>query len=146
MYTLSRWCHVHVMLCTHCACGAVYWWYCVHVVHMVPMYVWYCVHVINVVLWAYRIMYMHHVVMTLQRVYSLCCTLCRYMYWVVLHLRYRWMHCIVYTRCRCMCCMSGVDACIAWCGMSCGFMCVLHTMCLCTWLRRRHSVFVGCSN
>ena len=26
---------------------------------------------------------------------------------------------VLYTRCRCMCAMSGVGACIAWCCMSC---------------------------
>jgi len=26
---------------------------------------------------------------------------------------------VLYTRCRCICCVSGVDACIAWCCMMC---------------------------
>jgi len=70
-------------------------WYCAHVVHMVPMYVWYCVQVVDVVLWACGIMYIHHVVMVLWCVYSLYGTLCRYFHWVVFHVEYRWIHCIV---------------------------------------------------
>ena len=107
-----------------------YRWYCVHVVHMVFVYVWYCVHVVDVVLWACSIMYVNYVFMILWCAYLLCCTLCRYMHWVVFHIGYRWMHCIVYIGCRCMCFMSSVDACITWCGMLFGYMCVMHTMCL----------------
>ena len=66
-----------------------YRWYCVHVVHMVLVHVWYYVHVIHVVSRACGIMYVHHVVMIFQHVYSLCSTLCSYMYWVVLHIGYR---------------------------------------------------------
>ena len=93
---LCRWCRVHVMLCTCCASGEVYKWYYVHVVHMVLVHMWCCVHVIHVVLRACGIMYVHHVVMVLRRVYSLCCTPCRYMYLVVFHIGYRWMHCVVH--------------------------------------------------
>ena len=82
---------------------------------MVLVHMWYCVHVIHVVLRACGIMCVHHVVMVLWHVYSLCGTLCRYMYWMVFHIGYRWMHCIVYTRCRCMCYMSGIGACVACC-------------------------------
>ena len=91
-----------------------YRWYCVYVVHMVLVYVWYHMHVVDVVLWARGIMYMHHVVMVLQHVYSLSSTLYRYIHWVVFHIGYGWMHCIVYTGCRCTCCISGIGACIAW--------------------------------
>jgi len=143
---LCRWRCVHVMMCTRCVGGEVYHWYYVHVVHMVLVHMWYCVHVIHVVLRACGIMYVHHVVMVLWHVYSLCGTLCRYMNWVVFHIGYRWMDCIVNNGCRCMCCMLGVDGCISWCGMPCNCMCVMHIMCLFTWLRIRHWVFVGCRN
>lgn len=31
---------------------------------------------------------------------------------------------LLYTECGCMCCMSGVGACIIWCGMSCVVICM----------------------
>ena len=60
--TLCWWCRVHVMLCTCCASGAMYKWYCVHVVNMVFVYMWYYVLVVHVVLWTCGTMYMHYVV------------------------------------------------------------------------------------
>ena len=96
VYMLCRCCHVHMILSTRSAAGAMYRRYCVHVVHMVLVYVWYCVHVIHLVLWACSIMYVHHVVVVLRRVYSFCCNMCRYIYWVVLHIRYIWMHYVVH--------------------------------------------------
>ena len=143
------WWYVHVMHVALCTCGVAYmsWkWYCIHVVHMVLVHVWYCVHVMHVVSRACGIMYVHHVVMVFWHVCLLCSTLCRYMHWVVFHIGYRLMHCILYTGCRCMCCMLVVEACIAWCGIPCCCMCVLYTMCLCTWLRIRLWVFVECRN
>jgi len=53
------------MLCTHCASGVVYRWYCVHVVNVVNVllvYMWYYVHVINGVLCTCGTMYVHCVV------------------------------------------------------------------------------------
>ena len=49
---------------------------------------------------------MQIIIMRLQHVYSLSSTLYRYIHWVVFHIGYGWMHCIVYTGCRCMFCMK----------------------------------------
>lgn len=51
-------------------------------------------------------------------------TRCRYMYCVVVYTGWS-MYCVVlYHGCRCMCSMSGVGSCIAWCCMSCVVVCV----------------------
>jgi len=52
-----------VMLCTHCAGGALYRCYYVCVVHMVLVYMWYCVHFIHAVLRASDTMYVDCLVM-----------------------------------------------------------------------------------
>ena len=63
VYTLCRWCHVHLMMCTLCVGGVVFKWYCVHVVHMVLIYMWYCVNLVHDVLRTCDTMYVHYVVM-----------------------------------------------------------------------------------
>ena len=149
VHTLCRWCLVHVALA----------------------YIWDWVHVVHVVVQACSTMYVHCVVTVSWHVYSLCCTLCGYMYYVVLYIEYRRMSCVVYqvyvyefcgvahcvwmyaswctlrrymccvvsytkhssklyTLCRCMWCMSGVGACIAWCCMKCVIVCVWCTLCV----------------
>ena len=65
MYMLCQCFRVHVISSTHSAGGAMYRWYCVHVVHMVLVYVWYCVHVIHVVLCTCSPMYVSCVVVVL---------------------------------------------------------------------------------
>ena len=117
VYALCRWCHVHVMLCTCCAGGVVYKWYYVHVISGNGVHV-VLVHVILVVLGACNTMYVHCVVMVLWHAYLLCCTLCTYMHFIQLYIRYRCMYSVVvYTGCTCMCCMSSLGTCIIWCSM-----------------------------
>ena len=74
------------------------------------------------------------------------------MHFVVSHVVCRCMssdvhceHIHMYTRYRCMCCMPGISACMVLYGV-CGCMCVMHTMHMYTWWRRRNWVFVGCGN
>ena len=67
-----------MILCTRCAGGAVFRWYCVHVVHIVLVQIWYCVHVIHVVLRACGTKYIHCVVEWIVwcctlGIYVLCC-------------------------------------------------------------------------
>ena len=38
---------------------------------------------------------------------------------------------VLYTGCRFTCCVSSVDACIAWCGMLCVIVCFLCTLFVC---------------
>jgi len=53
------------MLSTHCASGALYRWYYVHVVHMVLVFMWYCVCVVHVLLCTCGTMYVYCVVVVL---------------------------------------------------------------------------------
>ena len=74
-----------MMLCTRCAGGVVYRWYCVHVVHVVLVYMSYYVHVVHAMLQACGTMYVHCVVgyhdmcircVVLCVVHVLCCVVC----------------------------------------------------------------------
>ena len=75
MYTLCRWCHVHVVLCTHDAGAAMYKWYSIHVLHVVLCACRTCC-CVHVVLWACHIccvvcmctVYVHFVVVVSWRV------------------------------------------------------------------------------
>ena len=90
MYTFCRWSHVHVMLCTRCAGGAVYRWYCVHVVHMVLVYMWYCVH------HTCCVVYMWYYVCALCSCGIMKCIL------IVLYSKYYMYRVVLYVRCRYM--------------------------------------------
>jgi len=63
-------------------------------------------------LWCYTLCLDASLVMYVVYVYVLCCV-------------------VLYIGCRCMCYMSSVDACVAWCGMPCVVICVGCTLCVC---------------
>ena len=123
VYTLCRWCCVHVVLCTFCTYGT-------------------GVHVVLCACNACCVASMWYYVCVLCSCGIVTCVL------VLLYSIY------VYV----LCCTSGVGVCIVWwCTLDVGIcivlfctpggcMCVIHTMCMCTWFRRKHWLFVRCGN
>jgi len=106
------------------------------------MYMWCRAHVVHVMLCTFGIMYtlyngvvyMWHCVHIVQVVPCTCDVVHKLCSWLlctggILYMWYIWYWC------RFMYCMVLYDVC------SC--MCVMHTMCMCTWLRRRRWVFSG---
>ena len=93
VYMLYRWYDVHAALCTCCADGSMYMWYC-GIVHM-----WYCVIVLRG-LCSHCIMTCIFFVLYSVYVYVLCCTLGVGV-------------CIV------LWCTLGVGVCIVWCHTLC---------------------------
>ena len=159
MYMSCMWSCVHVVAHTCFACGTVYLWYYVHVVqwcsiHMLLctccaggfVYMWCCAHIVKVVFGTcgngvcvgLSACQTCCVVTVSWHVYSLCCTLCGYMYCVVLYIENRRMSCVifgvyVYEFC-------GVPHCVLmyifWCTL-CMYMCFILSY---TWCRSMYYV------
>ena len=128
---------LHMVLCACWICSVLYKWCYVHVGYVVlciggivcMLYMWRYVHMM-LCAWSHMWCSVHVALCTRCAggdVYTWC-----YAHVVRVVAVYKWYWC------RCMYCMVLYDVCRC--------MCVMHTMCMCTWLRRRHWVFFGSGN